>query len=484
MSETAQRAERRFTTNDQQAFAALSGDANPMHMDAQAARRTPAGACVVHGVQSMLWALEELATALPLHSLRALDADFAQFLYLGEPASLHLVKSGPSEARIELRVGETRISQYVLGFGEIGEAPEGFDARADEPIVYAASRTDPLPLDWDAVARARGTVACGRDAAGMAGVYPRLVAALGAERVASLMSLTRLVGMVSPGLHSTFHRINVKIVAAPEARGELAFSTIKSDPRFAVVTIAVRADGIAGTLKASRRQPPTLQPGSEALRGMIECGRFAGHAALVVGGSRGLGEVTAKLLGLGGARVIITYASGEAEAAAVAADIIAAGGTARTMRLDVLAPLAAQLADLGDAPSSVYYFATTRISGRSTAGFSSALFHGFCRVYVDAFHDLCAALSRAPLQAFYPSSVFVSEPARSMAEYAAAKAAGEVLAADITRFMPRVAVESVRLPRVATDQTAGMIEVEMGSAVDSMLPIVLRIEDRVASVPA
>ena len=54
---------RTFSLTDQEKFARLSGDANPMHLDPVAARRTQAGAPVVHGVHALLWALESLATA-------------------------------------------------------------------------------------------------------------------------------------------------------------------------------------------------------------------------------------------------------------------------------------------------------------------------------------------------------------------------------------------------------------------------------------
>src|SRR5690348_11129813 len=108
---------RRFSLDDQQTFAEVSGDFNPIHMDPIAARRTSAGDCVVHGVQSMLWALEQLADALELERLRSLDVDFGQFLYVGELVELSLVRHDQQEARIELRVDGTRVSQYVLRFG-------------------------------------------------------------------------------------------------------------------------------------------------------------------------------------------------------------------------------------------------------------------------------------------------------------------------------------------------------------------------------
>lgn len=495
MSETAPlsglAAERAFSAADQIAFASLSGDSNPMHMDAQAARRTPAGAPVVHGVQSMLWALETLARSLPLDRLSGLDADFARFLYVGEPCTLAVTRRTDAECRAELRVGESRISHYILRLGGRAAPATALPAEAAGPLSYGVDQAEPLPLSWEQIAASAGSVAFFRpdDAASI--FYPALSRAIGAGRVSALLSLTRLVGMVSPGLHSTFHKISVSVVDDPApADPVLFFHPETTDPRFSLVTLAVRATGLAGRVRASRRSEPTRQPASTALRAMLPAGYLddvpdAGdNLALVVGGSRGLGEVTGKLLGLLGVETILTYASGEADAEAVAADIRDAGGRAGTMRLDMLAELAPQLASLPRAPTSLYYFATPRIAGRPGSGYDPAAFHAFCRIYVDAFGALCTDLAgrqNATLQVMYPSTVYVEEAPRNMAEYAMAKAAGEVLAANLTRHAPRLHVDCVRLPRVATDQTAGMIESEMGSAVDCMIPIVRRVEALAAS---
>ena len=51
-------ASRTFTEADQIQFADVSGDRNPMHLDAVKARRTQAGLPVVHGVHLVLWALD------------------------------------------------------------------------------------------------------------------------------------------------------------------------------------------------------------------------------------------------------------------------------------------------------------------------------------------------------------------------------------------------------------------------------------------
>ncbi len=49
---------RTFTSEDQIAFAELSGDYNPLHMDAVASRRMLFGSQVVHGIHTLLWALD------------------------------------------------------------------------------------------------------------------------------------------------------------------------------------------------------------------------------------------------------------------------------------------------------------------------------------------------------------------------------------------------------------------------------------------
>ena len=63
--------------------------------------------------------------------------------------------------------------------------------------------------------------------------------------------------------------------------------------------------------------------------------KFSGDNVLVTGASRGIGAQIAKRLAAMGLKVWVNYRSGEAEAAAVKAEIEAAGGQAETIGFDV-----------------------------------------------------------------------------------------------------------------------------------------------------
>jgi NAD(P)-dependent dehydrogenase (short-subunit alcohol dehydrogenase family) len=203
-------------------------------------------------------------------------------------------------------------------------------------------------------------------------------------------------------------------------------------------------------------------------------GAYAGHHALIVGGSRGLGELAAKLVAGGGGSVTITYAVGKIEAAAVAAEINAAGGSAATQRYDARSPAAPQLEGLAGV-THVYYFATPRIVVDRNEFFDAAAFDGYAQIYVKGFHDLVTALKEltaGSLRAFYPSTVYIDQSPKEFGAYVAAKAAGEALCAHLTQHAPEITALAARLPRMLTDQTASLVPVTTTPAIDVMRPLV------------
>jgi NADP-dependent 3-hydroxy acid dehydrogenase YdfG len=295
-------------------------------------------------------------------------------------------------------------------------------------------------------------------------------------QLAALLATTRLVGMECPGLHSIYAGLDLTFSAQRCGAPELSYRAAQSHRRLALISIDVEAPGMKGRVKTFFRPAPAAQAPFADLRGEVEAGEFSGQQALVVGGSRGLGEVAAKLLAAGGAQVLLTYHRGESDANRLVEEMRAAGAAADCLPFDVRAPAPAPelLRRVADRrrPLFLYYFATPFIFGAVRGRFSAERFAAFSEYYVSGFLRTVEAVAEAPAaleKIFYPSSAAIEELPLEMGEYAAAKTAGELLCDFLQKKNPGLAIHKPRLPRLATDQTVSLIPVSSQDPVPVLL---------------
>jgi acyl dehydratase/NAD(P)-dependent dehydrogenase (short-subunit alcohol dehydrogenase family) len=467
-------ATRSFTEADQQRFAALSGDVNPMHMDRVAARRVLFGAPVVHGVHTTLWMLNEVGRQRLLTvGVKELRVRFAKPIHLGDDVRLNF--GSRSDRAVTVNAVVDGVVTTTLRLGLDPDAPDEvpavntFDAPLDAP-------GDPLELGPSDIEGRSGTIRFAAELDAFREAFPGAVPLLGAHRLRGLAALSRLVGMECPGLHSVFASIRVELT--DEDDREVDYHAESLDPRFNMLNVAVDGAGLRGRVQAFLRPKPVRQPSATEVAKLVAGDAYAGHHALIVGGSRGLGELTAKLVAGGGGSVTITYAVGETEAAAVVEEIREAGGSAAMLRYDAKSPAAPQLDGLVGV-THLYYFATPRIVAGRNDFFDAAAFDEYVQIYVKGFHDLVVQLkdhSADGLRAFFPSTVFIDDPPQEFGEYVAAKAAGEALCAYLNKNTPAITALTERLPRMLTDQTASLVSVETTPAIDVMRPAVERVQ--------
>ena len=471
---TGEIASRIYTLADQLSFAELSGDWNPMHVDAVAARRTQAGEPAVHGVHTLLWALDCLCAKIQFGPIARIQTQFEKFIRLDRPVQVLLVEQTEAYLLVEIHSDDGVATLVTLELGP----PAAASVQPSPPfkMQIGPERQDVHIREPEDLEEMTGRLAHAQPGDAFARAFPHLAAKIGTLQVASMATITRLVGMVSPGLHSIFLGLTLDLVADAPLRSGICFNVTEVNHRFRHVTLEVAGDGIEGQVECLVRIPPVAQAAMSELSGWVANDAFAGKTALVIGGSRGLGEVTAKLVAAGGGKTIITYAVGQDDALRVAREINQAGGQCSTLQLDVRGDVAQQLAQLAHRPTHLYYFASAQIFRQNTALFSPSLLAEFMGMYTEAFMQVCTALQSDEhlLKAFYPSSVAVAERPRNMTEYAMAKSAGEILCDDINTYWSGIQVHKQRLPRILTDQTATTINLSASaSALDVMKPIVL-----------
>ncbi len=446
---------RTFGLTDQLAFAELSGDYNPLHIDPVVARRSMFGAAVVHGIHSLLWGLDVWLRDRPLPvCVSAIHAAFTRPIRLGDVVTCSPVTERSDQAQLHLLVDQSVTTKIKVNWRpsssrDLDLFAVGFPQR-QEPRVLAmrdaenASGTLPLYLNPQASAR----------------LFPHLAAAMPPLPVAQLLATTRLVGMECPGLYSLYSSLDILFRADANLTPVLTYRVTKLDTRYGVAMMDIGSPNMTGVVTAFFRPPPQDQVSYGALHDTVNRSEFAGQRALIIGGSRGLGEVTAKLLSAGGAEVRLTYHRGAADARRIVAEITSAGGHAGCLPFDVLDCASNIGGVLGPewTPTHLYYLASPFIARGKNGVFSGSLFETFCNYYVLGFHRMLEPLiCRGLKRVLYPSTAFIDELPPDMGEYATAKMAGEGLCRFLEKAHPGLIIHKPRLPRMATDQTVSFM---------------------------
>ena len=443
-----------FSFEAQERFAKLSGDHNPIHMDPLVARRLMYGRPVVHGIHVLLCALDRWLEEEgdPIH-LTSLSVKFRSPTFLGEDAEFAVLPVSPNGVKIVVTANQVKLLTAAIAWErQIGRGPDVPCESAPRTACRSRSVADlctssgqiPLCLDRSLACR----------------LFPQVLERVPAEQVAVLLATSRLVGMEAPGLHSIFTGMEL---TASENVGDpaLAYRVEGYDERVFLLNLRVDAPGLSGSLTALVRPAPRAQATIAVLRGLVDSDEFQHERALVIGGSRGLGEVAVKELAVGGAQVKLTYHRGAHDAERVKSEVISQGGAAQCFAYDVLTDAGELASRVGEwSPTILCYFATPFISAAIKGRFSRERFAELCEYYVRGFHDTFHAVSRLGNDlryVLYPSSSMIDELPSSFAEYVAAKSAAETLCRLLEKSHPGVRIYSPRLPRLSTDQTASVL---------------------------
>ena len=195
-------------------------------------------------------------------------------------------------------------------------------------------------------------------------------------------------------------------------------------------------------------------------------GRLEGQVALVTGASRGIGLVIAERLAADGARVILTARSADSAAAAAAA-IVARGGDARGMAMDVSNDEAVAggvrelLDDCGTIPILVNNAGVTRDS--LLLRMKKEDWEFVIETNLSGIYRLCRAVVPAMVRARYGRIVNVTSVVAQLgnpgqANYAAAKAGTEGLSRSLARELAsrNITVNCVAPGFIDTEMTRQM----------------------------
>jgi acyl dehydratase len=432
-----------FTLEDQVRYAELSGDFNLIHVDPVYSRRSVFGV-VVHGMNLVQTSIEYLLSEVNHINIGRVTVLFFKPVSIDKEIAITWKKEAEDSWRINILQSTAIVTSVVV---YESSATKKIDI---ESVNFTFTRV-PDKKSFQDIENDEGNVVINGHHEQIKKHYPNLSKAIGTYKVAALNSLTNIVGMKCPGLNSLF--LGFDVYFTDEKTESMFYKVGKTRGPRAPFKISVIGGGLKGELTAIYRPSPVSQMGIAEVEKVVNSQEFSHIKALVIGGSRGLGELTSKILAAGGADVTITFSQGNEEAQKIKSEIIDHGLKCKIEQLDVLNLTDSKLNWIRDQNfNQMYYFATPRISANTTEIFDNDLFDLFSNFYVSSFEKISNFLSPAS-QIFYPSTTFLLERPKAFAEYILAKENGEALIKKLNSQVGRKEIVISRLPPLATDQT-------------------------------
>lgn len=465
---------RKFTLQNVLQFAELSGDYNPIHTDVIASRRMLFGSPVVHGIYSLLWALDYcLEDATDNLRLTYIKAIFPEPIKIDEVVSLSFESI---DGRVNIKLVSGSSIKAIIAFAfEKFETKKLFHVSNCDPKKY-----EPLLLSDNEIETSAGCLDLYLNNQRLTQMFPWLAKCIDPSQIAVILCTSRLIGSICPGLNSLYSEIELCTIGSNQ-KTKMDYEVSKYNKKFSQVSMKIIAPDMTGRIKAFVRPEPKKQASCLSLRSKIKSNEFFGQRALIIGGSRGLGEITAKILCCGGADVKFTYHYGHEDAKRVVDDIISAGGIVDNFHFDVLTQSIDLKSEINNSwkPTHLYYFATPFIFPGVNGEFSPKLFNHFCNYYVAGLANVVTQLSVLGLNyIFYPSSVFLDRAASNLGEYSAAKSASETYCSFVEKTHRETIIHRPRLPRMSTDQSASIMPIVNQDPVPIMIKEIRSFRER------
>lgn len=465
-----------YSMKEQEQFAELSGDFNPIHINHGIARRELLGEIVAHGIHLVLEALNIFskysATDSPI-CITSIKVKFFNPAFISKVLKFNISKL-QKNLKVEIRDDKGLLmTAMVIEVGLMPAIDHG------SLISESFSRINADNNSLTSISGLSGKSELFLDETLLNTLFPSLLKNFSAVQAAELLAMTRIVGMKCPGLRSLFSGIDLKFEQNPT--GFLDYEVTKVIEKFSIVTIQVTGPTLYGELLTLFRPLISRQPSIKQLVSEVAPGCFQNMRALIIGGSRGIGETTAKLIAAGGGKPIITYHTGKDEAEEVCAEIQKEGFacSCRQMSIDDLGEFLDIFTE--NNINAVFYYPSPKILGSNV--FDLDLFRKFCFYYVEQFSVLMKLIKFRPsckIVIFYPSTVALDEKTPGMTEYIMAKGAGEYLCHTLNRESKDISIYIERLPRLHTDQTLNLQNYPAQPVSEVMLPILLEINTSIS----
>jgi len=467
---------KKFTKKNQKNFANMSCDYNPIHVDPLTARRLIPGRCIVHGINILLTGLNFLFEKKINFKFNKMKFILFNPIYIDE--KVYFIRKIKNQKLI------VSIKNHSITFAEIVLEKIKQDQIKKSYIgnkypnkinkINKIKKNNKIEK-FEKLIPSKKNYEVNLNNFSFSKNYANTKNILNTNQFKAILSLSYFVGMVCPGLNSILSSIEINFNNNEVENKKVSFLVEKFYKGINLIKIKFSGN-LYGEIKVFLHPGYISQPSIKKIKRLIKPKEFVGINSLIIGGSRGLGELTAKILTSGNGNVNITYFNGKKEALKLKKIIkFETKQNCKTEKLDILSDSFKNKVKRFSNYDFIFYYATPKIFRKKKDNFDDKIFKNFYKYYVKKFILMCNLLDKKiskKLIVFFPSTIFIKESPHYLKEYVQTKIIAEKEIKKLNRRFSKLKVIVFRLPKLKTDQTSEIIASFKNENIETMVPII------------
>ena len=458
---------KKFNNNDQLKFSKLTGDLNPIHLYKSYATNTLFQNVVVHGLNLVVWALEETILS-NIKDINRIKINFLKPVFLNEEVFLNVIKENKKEIQI---IVKSKTERKIIIKTYISNKEIFFKKNIHN--VDCNKKTIPKKKKLKKI---KGFIYLQKNISLVKKSFPKINNKIAIEKIVRLVSLSRLVGIQlnnNPGILSSIDLLFKNSIL----KNKIQFKVKKFIKKFSFCELNILGNGVKARIE-SFIIPEIRKLSFQEIKKKIPRMLFLNKNILIIGGSNGLGEIAVNILCALGANVTFTYNNNYFNSDKIALDLKKSNIRCNYFKLDVTKIRKKDIISLKSRKfENIYYFSTPRII--STKNFDNNLYKKYLNYYVTSFKKILKKINFLPekkTKIFFPSTIYINEKNEKFSEYVNAKKKAENLCDSINKKNNlKYHISYERLPRIWTRQSSSFYNLNYSDGFKIILKIIKKL---------
>ena len=453
-----------YRNSDQAQFANTSKDFNKIHIDKIFARKLIFGEQIVHGINILLTALSFLKEKNS--KIRNIGCNFLNPIFLNYKVDFLKIKKNSSIIIYVKVKSELKCIFYLREEIKVNKIKRIEAKKLKKINLKKKIKISKSALNFKAYNLETNKIKIPKK-------FLKILKILKKKQIQEILSISFFVGMICPGKYSLISSIDINLYSGLEPYSDIFYKIKKKDRRFNRFEIHF-SNTIFGKVFAFSYNVPFQEKLSFFKKRIKENISLYKKNSLIIGGSRGLGEDTSKILASAGSNIILTYFIGKQDAKKIKKEINRHTNVkCKTLKLDLSNSSFIKKIKKLKKIDFIFYFATIKII--STKIFNFELYKKYKKIYCSNFYKMCKIINQISsnqIKVFFPSTIFINEKQKKYSEYIRAKKDSEKIIKKINKNFKRVKVISVRLPVMSTSQNISIFNQRKKNSQNLLIPII------------